>query len=540
MIVLFSAIDRAWKIGDFGLTTEGTSRRNRLTELARGTPCYRAPELLVEHDPVFTNKVDIFGLGCILFELVTGGIKAFGSDWQVHEYQQRRQLSLAFGGIDDTRRSMFERHICEMLAVDRTDRPSAANLQRRFAQRRWVAVGHECLEKKIYTNSITMYTLATKEDAVEPSVWKGLGDAYTGIESYREAVNAYKAAVDGGLTDPKLLTRLGSVHFAVGEYAKAIASYQAALKYDPNNPYLLMQLGDAYLSNNEYKQSIQAFRKGLKKSSKNTMLLEKLSKAHYANGERDKAFKMNPKLKSIASNPTPPNASATPTTQEPLERSDGTEFRVISGWSTRPPPGSLKIDTRIPRLFISADNTGSAVTISGDASPRIFRRSHARRIRSATTIFGEHDSLSVSPSVVAALSDNDFHVSIRARQQHSSQINNMQDLHSDRMIVIGSKVAALESYFAHHFDEMSVSYGDVVEVVEIYDDGWMLGVKLKSKVWEKSENVSEDGEPAGLLDVHSNAASGLGILSQSYLFELSHFCHFEVWEEVQYDGLADI
>ena len=499
-----------------------------MTELARGTPCYRAPELLVDHDPVFTNKVDIFALGCILFELVTGGIKAFASDWQVHEYQNRRHLSLAFGGIDATRRSMFERHICEMLAVDRTDRPSAVNLQRRFAQRRWIAVGRECLEKKDYMNSITMYTLATKEDAVEPSVWKELGDAYNGVESYREAVNAYKSAVDGGLTDPKLLTKLGNVQYAIGEYGQAIASYQAALKHDPNDPCLLMQLGDAYLSNKDYKQSIQTFRKGLKKSCNNAMMLEKLSQAHYANGERDKAYKMNPKLKPVSSTPTLPSPSAAPEIREPLERSDATEFRVLSGWSTRPVPVSLRIDTQVPTLFINADNLDSAVAIGGETSPRIVRRPHVRRIRSATPAFGGRDSLSASTSVIAALSDTDFHVSIRARQQHSSHVNNMKDAHSDRLITVGGKVAALESYFAHHFDEMSVSYGDLVKVEEIYEDGWILGIKLKNKVWELSENFSDDGEKPGVFDTDSR----LGILSQSYLFDLSHFCHFQVWEEV--------
>ena len=499
-----------------------------MTELARGTPCYRAPELLVDNDPVFTNKVDIFALGCILFELVTGGIKAFASDWQVHEYQNRRHLSLAFGGIDDTRRSMFERDICEMLAVDRTDRPSAITLQRRFAQRRWITVGHECLGKKDYVNSITMYRLATKEDAVGPFVWKELGDAYNGVESYREAVNAYQAAVDGGLTDPKLLTKLGNVLFAIGDYGHAIVSYQAALKQDPNNPCLLMQLGDAYLSNKDYKQSIQTFRKGLNKSGNNAMLLEKLSQAHYANGEHDKAYKMNPKLKPISSPPILPSASATPEIREPLQRSDDTEFRVLSGWSTRPVPGSLRIDTRVPTLFTSADNLDSAVTVGGETSPRIVRRPHVRRIKSATPVFGGRDSLSASPSVVAALSDRDFHLSITARQQHSSHMNNMKDLHSDRLITVGSNVAALESYFAHHFDEMSVSYGDLVKVEEIYEDGWILGIKLKNKVWEVSENFGEDQEMSGVFDTDSR----LGILSQSYLFELSHFCHFQVWEEV--------
>ena len=97
------------------------------------------------------------------------------------------------------------------------------------------------------------------------------------------------------------------------------------------------------------------------------------------------------------------------------------------------------------------------------------------------------------------------------------------------MIAFGSKVGALESYSAYHFDEIS---GDLIEVEEIYDDGWMLQVKLKSKVWEESNDSHEDGAMTELLNIYLDADSRGGISSQSYLFELSHFCHFEAWEQL--------
>jgi hypothetical protein len=112
-----------------------------------------------------------------LFELVTWGRKAFTSDWQVHEYKHRDQLHLSFHGIDsDCWKSKFENEVYGMLAVDRTDRPSALTLQRRFAQNRWVAVGYECLQRRDYLNSITLFRLAVEEGVDEPSVWKALGD----------------------------------------------------------------------------------------------------------------------------------------------------------------------------------------------------------------------------------------------------------------------------------------------------------------------------------------------------------------------------
>jgi len=50
---------------------------------SNGTPCYRAPELL-RTAPTYTNKVDIWGLGCILYELLFEQ-KLFNSDWEVSE-----------------------------------------------------------------------------------------------------------------------------------------------------------------------------------------------------------------------------------------------------------------------------------------------------------------------------------------------------------------------------------------------------------------------------------------------------------------------
>ena len=68
--MLFALNDRRWKVSDFGLTIEGTSQHAHSTRDAMGTTSYRAPELLKEI-PTYNNKVDVFGLGCTLFELAT-------------------------------------------------------------------------------------------------------------------------------------------------------------------------------------------------------------------------------------------------------------------------------------------------------------------------------------------------------------------------------------------------------------------------------------------------------------------------------------
>src|SRR5271155_1059326 len=83
-VVLYSHQQKTWKIADFGLTVEGSSKKAYTTQFARGTCSYRAPELL-RASPTFNNKVDIWAMGCILYELVYA-TKAFPSDEELFHF----------------------------------------------------------------------------------------------------------------------------------------------------------------------------------------------------------------------------------------------------------------------------------------------------------------------------------------------------------------------------------------------------------------------------------------------------------------------
>jgi serine/threonine protein kinase len=102
------------------------------TELSRGTPSYRAPELLAEH-PTFSDESDIWALGCILFELAAKR-KAFSSDWEVHDYAvTRRKPPVPLrDSITSELRAPLVYLIHEMLCVKFKDRPKAQELCRVF------------------------------------------------------------------------------------------------------------------------------------------------------------------------------------------------------------------------------------------------------------------------------------------------------------------------------------------------------------------------------------------------------------------------
>jgi serine/threonine protein kinase len=133
ILVLYSNVARLWKISDFGFTVEGTSKRTRDTEYARGTSCYRAPEIVVNR--VYNNKVDIWAIGCILFEVLYRR-KAFQTDFHVMRRASRDDdlsfpLSKKIGltGADD---NIVQQLISEMLDNDPSRRPRAQDLPARF------------------------------------------------------------------------------------------------------------------------------------------------------------------------------------------------------------------------------------------------------------------------------------------------------------------------------------------------------------------------------------------------------------------------
>lgn len=138
-VVLFSKIDGAWKIADFGITT--TASGDAITSSERkGTIGYRAPELL---QGKYTKKVDVWGLGCILFELVAGR-RAFTSDFQVYEYSRSESSKESFlTGLDLYEDPGFLELIKSLLEIDPTCRPTAVAIHHTFALSLWDYIGSE-------------------------------------------------------------------------------------------------------------------------------------------------------------------------------------------------------------------------------------------------------------------------------------------------------------------------------------------------------------------------------------------------------------
>jgi serine/threonine protein kinase len=125
-----------WKIADFGLATDGTSKKAHTTQYSRGTCSYRAPELLKDTHPTFTNKVDIWALGCILYELVFLA-RAFPTDYAVIYYAQEFPHTLDIPRVSEIVAEVARLHFItnilkDILKVVVLERPGAQEIRDRF------------------------------------------------------------------------------------------------------------------------------------------------------------------------------------------------------------------------------------------------------------------------------------------------------------------------------------------------------------------------------------------------------------------------
>ena len=132
-LVLYSRKDSVWKLADFGFLSEATSNRIPNSTDRRGTSGYRAPELLGE-EGTYNNKVDIWSMGCILYEIAVGE-KLFRDDFATVEHKalNKNVNVLLDSGFSDQCKDAITTCIRAMVQIDFTARPSATDLLTLFS-----------------------------------------------------------------------------------------------------------------------------------------------------------------------------------------------------------------------------------------------------------------------------------------------------------------------------------------------------------------------------------------------------------------------
>jgi serine/threonine protein kinase len=117
---------------DFGLASETTASQLHDTTSARGSDGYRSPELASDYK--FSTKVDIWTMGCLLYELAVGR-RAFCNDYAVLQYCERNEpfLICLDSFRDETAKPVISGAISRMLQKDPSQRPTAAALYDEFS-----------------------------------------------------------------------------------------------------------------------------------------------------------------------------------------------------------------------------------------------------------------------------------------------------------------------------------------------------------------------------------------------------------------------
>ena len=103
---------------------------------------------------MYNNRVDIWGMGCILYELSTG-TRAFKTDRAVISYSllHKNKEVVVDNTFDSDSVKTITKHIIHMIQIDPLDRPSASFLSKEFDQQ--LQLARHCVLLRA-TDSVTL------------------------------------------------------------------------------------------------------------------------------------------------------------------------------------------------------------------------------------------------------------------------------------------------------------------------------------------------------------------------------------------------
>jgi serine/threonine protein kinase len=215
----------------------------RFTTSVRGTRGYYAPEFLFEDRPSYTNKADIWALGCILYELAAGK-RAFEAEWVTIECKLKGVLpDIPLDEyLSNEDGEFIKSAVTRMLNFDASLRPSATNLVEEFSTNKETTMQERSQNVQIYEefqslddHAALLVTLAAVtlqptrellEDAIKKHprsfwLWHAHSTLCARENDIEGAIAACSLAIKESPENPSPIMELMNLHAAKGEYREA-------------------------------------------------------------------------------------------------------------------------------------------------------------------------------------------------------------------------------------------------------------------------------------------------------------------------------
>jgi cytohesin len=287
--VLYCRRDDLWKLADFGISSK-TVTSALSTQLQRGTQGYRAPELLCEK-PRYTIEVDIWALGCIMYELATGN-HLFQNDYAVLWYSEVPDKALESVPSGS---KFWTHHICEnlrhLLRKDWKERPSASHICRLFSsycQLLGLSTAQTLLDDRLYPLYPEWKELMeTYPD--EPEFLVPLADWYQSKGANDAVILLFHALVDKYPTQREFQERLAEAHEKIGNWDAAIVSWTNLVDENSLEEQLLDKLATACQTKGDGRITSRVWKELADKHPENTHLAKRAAELKVS-PEYDKAL----------------------------------------------------------------------------------------------------------------------------------------------------------------------------------------------------------------------------------------------------------